>query len=72
MSFKNKGLKTAKTVNEKMKLISNFEKAFDMFGHPMMREFMGKSDDMYFFYKEGRHMVRSFLERFYGDDKNKE
>ena len=37
-----------------------------------MREFMGKSDDMYFFYKEGRHMVRSFLERFYGDDKNKE
>ena len=34
MSFKNKGLKTAKTVNEKRKLISNFEKAFDMFGHP--------------------------------------
>lgn len=44
-------LKTAKTQSEKRKLVSSFEKALDMIGHPMMRDMYGKSEDMYMFGK---------------------
>lgn len=67
-----KGLKTAKTASEKNKLISTFDKALEMFNHPVMREFHGKSDDLYFFYKESRHMLHEFFDRFFKDDKHKE
>jgi hypothetical protein len=67
-----RGLKTAKTITEKKKIISSFERAFEMLGHPMMREFIGKSEDMHFFYKEVRHMMHNFIIRFYNDEKIKE
>src|SRR5437660_8264055 len=50
-------LKTTKSTAEKRKLVSSFERAFEMLGHPMMREFYGKSEDMYMFSKEIRHVM---------------
>lgn len=67
-----RGLKTAKTASEKNKLISTFEKALEMFSHPVMREFQSKSDESYFFYKESRHMLHEFLHRFLQEEKHKE
>jgi len=64
-----RGLKSAKSMPEKKKFLSNFERAFEIFGQPMMREFYGKSDDGYFLFKEGRHFMRDFIERFYRDEK---
>ena len=37
-----------------------------------MRELYGKSDEMYFFYKESRHFMQNFFERFFFNDKVKE
>lgn len=67
-----RGLKAAKTASEKNKLISTFEKALEMFNHPVMREFQSKSDESYFFYKESRHMLQEFLHRFLQEEKHKE
>jgi hypothetical protein len=66
------GLKIAKNISEKKKLASNFERALEIFSHPMMRELYGKSDEMYFFYKESRHFMQNFFERFFFNDKVKE
>jgi hypothetical protein len=66
-----RGLKTAKSITEKKKIISNLERAFEILGHPMMRDLMGKSEEMHFFYKESRHMIHDFFDRYYIDDKNK-
>ena len=60
-----RGLKAAKSILEKKKLISGFEKAFDMLGHPMMREMYGKSDDMFFFMKESRHIMHETIHRLF-------
>lgn len=67
-----RGLKTAKTVSVKKKLISNFERSFEMLGHPMMMEFLGKSEEMYMFSKEIRHVLQRYLERYLIIDKEKE
>lgn len=67
-----RGLKIAKNKSEIYKLISNFDFAFEMIGHPMMRDFMGKSEDSFFLYKEGRHMIRNFFDRYYLNDKRNE
>lgn len=67
-----RGLKTAKSITEKKKLISNFEKVFEMMGHPMMMEFSGKSEDMYMFSKEIRHFMHRFFDRYLHSDKVKE
>ena len=60
-----RGLKSVKNLNEKKKIISSFERAFDMLGHPALREMYGKSDDMYFMMKESRHMMHEYLHRIY-------
>ena len=64
-----KGLKSTKSKIEKRKLIETFESAFEIAGHPMMREFYGKSDDMYMFSKDIRHFMHRFLERYIIDEK---
>ncbi len=64
-----KGIKTSKSKNEKRKLIETFERALDMLGHPVMREYYGKSEDMYMFNKEIRHFLHRFLNRFIESDK---
>jgi hypothetical protein len=64
-----KGLKTAKTNAEKKKLIDRFEKVFEMSRHPMMREFYGKSEDMYMFSKDIRHFMHRYLDRYIDNDK---
>ena len=40
-----------------------------MTAHPMMRDFYGKSDNMYFFSKEIRHFMHRFLDISMGDEK---
>lgn len=67
-----RGLKSSKSKMEKRKLIESFERAFEMTGHPIMREFYSKSEDMYMFSKAIRHFMRRFLERYIGDEKNDE
>ncbi|HLA57857.1 MAG TPA: toll/interleukin-1 receptor domain-containing protein, partial [Puia sp.] len=67
-----RGLKASKSIAEKRKLASSFERAFEMIGHPMMREFYGKSEDMHMFTKELRHFMHRFLDRFLNDEKLKE
>jgi len=62
-----RGLKLAKTKAEKRKLIDLFERSFMMFGHPMMREMYGKSEEMYMFSKDIPHFLHRFLERYMND-----
>ncbi|MDD5772107.1 MAG: toll/interleukin-1 receptor domain-containing protein [bacterium] len=67
-----RGIKTTKSTNEKRKLVSSFEHAFEILGHPMMREFYGKSEDLYMFSKEIRHYMHRYLDRYLADEKVKE
>ena len=67
-----RGLKSTKSKAEKRKLIESFERAFEMTGHPMMREFYGKNEDMYMFSKDIRHFMHRFLDRYIGDEKTEE
>lgn len=59
-------LKTAKSLAEKRKLILGFDRTFEMVGHPMMREFYGKSDEMYLISNDIRHLMHRFLDRYIG------
>lgn len=65
-----RGLKSTKSKTEKRMLVESFERAFEMTRHPMMREFYGKSEDMYMFNKEIMHFMRRFLDRYVGDERN--
>lgn len=67
-----RGLKAAKTKTEKRKLVETFERTFEMTGHPMMREFYGKSEEMYMFSKDIRHFMHRFLDRYISDGKSEE
>lgn len=65
-------LKVAKTSNEKKKIINNFERSFELLGHPIMNEFYGKSEDLYMMSKELRHNMHRFFDRFMNDENLKE
>ncbi len=67
-----RGLKSIKSKAEKIKLVESFERALEMTGHPMMREFYGKSEDLYMFSKDMRHFMHRFLDRYMDDKKNLE
>jgi hypothetical protein len=67
-----RGLKSTKSKLEKRKLIESFERALEMTGHPMMREFYGKSEEMYMFSKDIRHFTHRFLDRYISSEKNEE
>ena len=67
-----RGLKSTKSKSEKRKLVEGFERAFEMTGHPMMREFYGKSDDMYMFSKDIRHFMHRYLDKYLLDEKTEE
>jgi hypothetical protein len=67
-----RGLKIAKSLAEKKKMISNFERTFAMIEHPMIREFFGKNEEMYMLNKELRHSMHRFFDRFLDNDKIKE
>lgn len=67
-----RGLKTSKSSTERKKFISNFERALEMLGHPMMMDFFGKSEDMYMFSKDIRHFMHKYLDRYLIDEKSKE
>jgi hypothetical protein len=58
-----RSLKTVKTKTEKKKLFERFELVLETIGHPMMREYYGKSEDMYMYSKDIRHFMRRYLER---------
>lgn len=59
-----RGLKSFKSKAQKKKLLEDFERSLDMLGHPIMREFYGKSEDVYIFGKEMRHFMHRFISRF--------
>ncbi len=59
-----RGLKSFKSKTQKKKLLEDFEQSLDMLGHPIIREFYGKSDDAYIFGKEMRHFMHRFISRF--------
>jgi hypothetical protein len=59
-----RGLKNAKTSNERQKVLSHFEITLELLDHPIMNEFYGKSEDMYMMSKELRHNMRHFFNRF--------
>lgn len=67
-----RGLKSTKSKTEKRKMIQTFERAFEVLGHPMMREFYGKSEDMYILSKDIRHFMHRYLDRFLFDEKLEE
>ncbi len=64
-----RGLKSTKSKTEKRKLIESFERALEMTGHPMMREFYGKSEELYMFSKDIRLFMHRFLDRYMSDEK---
>lgn len=67
-----KELKIAKTLNEKNKIIKNFERAFEMLRHPMMMEFAGKSEEMYMFSKDIRHFMHRYFSKYLVSEKSKD
>lgn len=67
-----RGLRTSKSLTEKKQLISNFEKATQMLGHPMFMEFSGGSEEFYMFSKELRHYLRQYLGKYLTNGKSKE
>lgn len=56
-----RGLKTAKNNIEKRKIISNFERTFELLGNPMIMEYFGKSEEMYMLSKDLRHNMHQFF-----------
>ncbi|MBW4888654.1 toll/interleukin-1 receptor domain-containing protein [Mucilaginibacter sp. HMF5004] len=58
-----RGLKIAKTIQEKEKLLRTFDRATEMLSHPFTREFYGESKEAYILIKESRHLFRHWLER---------
>lgn len=57
-------LKSSKSRIEKRKLIESFSRALEMFNHPIMREFYGKSDDLYILSKDIHHFILRYLDRY--------
>jgi hypothetical protein len=67
-----RGLKSTKSKTEKRKLVESFERVFEMIGHPMMREFYGKSEDLYMISKDIRHFMHRYLDRYLNEGKAEE
>lgn len=67
-----RGLKNAKTTNEKEKLVKNFDKATEMLGHPIIREIYNNNKEVYILLKESRHITRRYLDKLYSNLKIKE
>jgi hypothetical protein len=62
-----KGLKSAKTLTTKRKLLFQFEQALDLLRHPMMEEVYGHSKDLYIFRKDLTHFMHNFLDGYLRD-----
>ena len=58
-----RSLKSTKSKIEKRKLIDTFSTVLEMMGHPMMREYYGKSEEIYMFSKDIRHFLSRYLEK---------
>jgi len=65
-----RNLNLAKTNTQIKKLVSEFDKTFEMMGHPVMRELYGKNEEVYFFFKEGRYLFQEFFDRYVFNAKN--
>ncbi len=66
-----RGVRENKTLNEKRKLVSSLERALDMLEHPALRDYYGKSKEMYMISHEIGHFFHRFFDRFLLDEKNK-
>lgn len=63
-----RGLKSSKSKAEKTKLLESFERTFEIVRHPMMREFYGKSEDMYMLSKEIPRYLHRYYDRYLNDN----
>jgi hypothetical protein len=59
-----RGLNSSKTKNEKRKLVEAFDNAIEMLSHPIMREFCGKSEDVFLFNKDIIHFMHRYTDRY--------
>jgi hypothetical protein len=66
-----RGLKNAKNITEKKKIVSSFDRAVQMLSHPMFLEFSA-SEEMYMISKDLRNMLPRYLNKYLVMDKNKE
>lgn len=66
-----RGLKSAKSISEKKKYISNFEKASQLLGHPIFMEFSG-SEDIYMLSKELKHFTNRYFNKYLGNEKSED
>ncbi len=48
----------------KIKAIASFERAFELFKHPIIEGMYGRSEDTYMFYKEFRHNIVRALDMY--------
>jgi hypothetical protein len=62
-------IKKAKSISERKKLYYRFENLTEIISHPIIREMNGDSEDMYFMYKESRHILTDILHRITMEDK---
>jgi hypothetical protein len=66
-----RGLKNAKTISEKKKIVTSFNRAVQMLSHPMFLEFSG-SEEMYMISKDLRSILPKYLNKYLIMDKTKE
>jgi hypothetical protein len=59
-----RGLKSFKTIPQKIQLLKTFEQAVELLDHPIHWEMYGKSEDSYMFVKEARHFIHRYLDRY--------
>jgi hypothetical protein len=58
-------LKNSKTKAERQKAISEFYRATEMMGHPMISEMYARNEDTYIMMKEMRHLLHRYLDRYF-------
>jgi hypothetical protein len=66
-----RGMKSARNIADKKKLLNSVEQALDMLGHPMFREMYGKSEEMHFLLREGRHIMQDYIHRMQAESDHK-
>ncbi|HEX7868632.1 MAG TPA: toll/interleukin-1 receptor domain-containing protein [Chryseobacterium sp.] len=66
-----RGLKSAKTVNDRDRIVRTFERAMEMLTHPIMRESYGESKEIYILLKESRHLAHRLIEELIIDNERK-
>jgi len=65
------GIVGSKNLSEKKNLMGKFQKAMDLLGHPIFREFYGKGEDLFFLHKGMRHYLYQSLDHLVNVESSK-